>query len=99
MPSHLICGHFHCITDVMKVPHVLTVASSTMKTLTMKLWMGSSKGCDVGLPGHVLGAGTGQPNCGCASWAVSVQPSLGSLQPPCNSAQIRVTASSAVERA
>ena len=65
----------------------------------MKLWMGSSSGCEVGLPGQVLGAGTGQPNCGCASWAVSVQPSLGSLQPPCEHAEILVTASSGVERA
>ena len=50
---------------------------------TMKLWIGSSGGCPAGLPGHVFGAGTGQPNWGCASSAVSVHPSLGSLHPFC----------------
>ena len=55
--------------------------------------MGSSSGSEVGLPGQLLGAGTGQPNWGCASWAVSVHPSLGSLQPPCKCVQDHVTAS------
>jgi hypothetical protein len=54
---------------------------------TMKLWIGSSGGCPAGLPGHVFGAGTGQPNWGCASSAVSVHPSLGSLHPFCEHEQ------------
>ncbi len=56
---------------------------------TMKLLMGSRVGWPAGLPGHVLGAGLGQPNCACASSAVSSSPSFGSEQPFCISAGYR----------
>lgn len=57
--------------------------------LTMKLLMGSRAGWLPGLPGHELGAGLGQPNCGDASSAVSSSPSFGSEQPFCAVARSR----------